>query len=154
MDCKKRFSTFRAFKLFLWEIIVHVSTSKFTAQTLSLSYLNGDFVRWCGSYEIRILLEQSYSQKCFKRFNLTFSLNRLVFSHMISNMFRYLTKETEKYENESNFIGNLDRLLFIYTSPPKRWNFEACVEHLGPFKSSWAYACRRDLIPNHIIWVC
>ena len=32
-------------ELYLLEITVHLSIAEFTAQTLSLSYLNGDFVR-------------------------------------------------------------------------------------------------------------
>jgi len=31
------------FQFSLWMIIVHESTAEFTAQMLSLSYLNGDF---------------------------------------------------------------------------------------------------------------
>jgi len=48
-------------QLSLWEIVVHVSTAEFTAQTLYFAYLNGDFVRWCCSYKTRISLKDSNS---------------------------------------------------------------------------------------------
>ena len=40
----------------VWENAQDISAAEFTAQTPSLSYLNGGFVRWCCSYEIRILI--------------------------------------------------------------------------------------------------
>jgi len=42
-----------------WEVVVCLNLAEFTAQVLSLSYLNGNAVQWGCGYKIRILLEKS-----------------------------------------------------------------------------------------------
>ena len=89
-------------------IIKHKIIAEFTAQTLSLSYLNGDFGRWCCGYKIRLSGRQSGD--AFSDHVLTRSLNRLIFSYFFPDTFNCLTKETAKYENESCLTGNLIRI--------------------------------------------
>ena len=81
--CKKIFKTSCCFFLSLWEITIHTSKAKFCAQTLSLSYLNVDFVRWCWDYKIRILLEQSVNLEMLWATKLicTGTVNGLIFNH-------------------------------------------------------------------------
>ena len=57
----------------------HVSSAEFTAQTLSLSYFNGDSVRRGCGHNIRILLEQSDSLEI-----VSFSDSFCVFNQVMS----------------------------------------------------------------------
>ena len=73
---------------------------------LSLGYLNESNVRWCYSYEIRILLEQSGSMETFLNDSeSTHGLNGSMFSHIFSHIYPP-DNGKEKYVNVSSFIGN------------------------------------------------
>jgi len=110
-----RFINQSCFQLSLWDIIVHASEVEFTAQTLSLSYFNGDSIRWHCNYKIRVLSEQNDSLETPKatwRWHVGLTG---WFSVTIGVGFHFLTKEKEKYADKSSFIVNSAVLMLIYT---------------------------------------
>ena len=102
--------------------------SKFTAQMLSLSYLNGDFVRWCCGYNISNLFEQRSRNVILKDW---FSIRLVVW---------------QKKLNESDLIQNSVVSLYTHTK-------DGALEHASAHLSLVECTCRSDSIPNDIIWM-
>ena len=61
------------------------SMAKITAQTLSLNYLNGDFVVWCCGYKIRSLLKWFNPQQHYLRALILYNFGQ-IFMHFKSNL--------------------------------------------------------------------